>query len=157
MYFLSYCVAYYSPLRFLFFFLVLLIILLLLLYAYLPSPNLGLTSPGTTSQMPVGQLPVGGATVSGPEHQTDTQRRASLNVWSAQCQGLRRRQQRKENRQRHTSNPRTEIKILDPAGNRTRADGLEGRYSTDHATATDGNQLSTFNNLIRPYYIMILK
>ena len=37
----------------------------------------------------------------------------------------------------HTSNPRTEIKIPDPAGNRTRAAGLEGRDSTDHATATD--------------------
>ena len=30
----------------------------------------------------------------------------------------------------HTLNPRTEIKISDPAG-------LEGRDSTDHATATD--------------------
>ena len=36
-----------------------------------------------------------------------------------------------------TRNPRTEIKILDPAGNRIRAAGLEGRDSTDHATATD--------------------
>ena len=27
----------------------------------------------------------------------------------------------------HTPNPRTEIKIPDPAGNRTRAAGLEGR------------------------------
>ena len=37
----------------------------------------------------------------------------------------------------HTLNPRTEIKIPDPAGNRTRAAGLEGRDSTDHAMATD--------------------
>ena len=37
----------------------------------------------------------------------------------------------------HTPNPRTEIKILDPAGTRTRAAGLEGRNSTEHATATD--------------------
>ena len=29
------------------------------------------------------------------------------------------------------------IKIPDPAGNRIRAAGLEGRVSTDHATATD--------------------
>ena len=36
----------------------------------------------------------------------------------------------------HTLNPRIEIKIPDPAGNRTRAAGLEGRDSTDHATAT---------------------
>ena len=32
-------------------------------------------------------------------------------------------------------NPRTEIKIPDPAGNRTRAAVLKGRDSTDHATA----------------------
>ena len=37
----------------------------------------------------------------------------------------------------HTPNPRIGIKISDPAGNRTRAAGLEGRDSTDHATATD--------------------
>ena len=39
----------------------------------------------------------------------------------------------------YTPSPRTEIKIPDPAGNRTRAaaPGLEGRESTDHATATD--------------------
>ena len=37
----------------------------------------------------------------------------------------------------HTPNPRIEIKIPDPAGNRTRAAGLEGRDSSDHATATD--------------------
>ena len=37
----------------------------------------------------------------------------------------------------HTPNPRIGIKIPDPAGNRTRADGLKGRDSTDNATATD--------------------
>ena len=37
----------------------------------------------------------------------------------------------------HTPNPRTEIKILDPIGNRTRTIGLEGRDSTDHAMATN--------------------
>ena len=67
-------------------------------------------------------MPIGGATVSGTEHWTDTQRRASLNVWSAQCQGLRRRQHRIEHKG-HTPNPRTEIKIVDPAGNRARAAG----------------------------------
>ena len=35
----------------------------------------------------------------------------------------------------HTPNPRIEIEITDPPGNRTRAAGLEGRDSTDHATA----------------------
>ena len=53
-------------------------------------------------------------------------------MWSAQCQGLRRRSHKG-----HTPTPRTEIKIPDPAGNRTRAAGLEGMDSTDHATATD--------------------
>ena len=91
--------------------------------------NQDLHPQGLTSQMPMGQMPVGGATGSGPEHQTDTQLRDSLNVWTAQCQGLRRRQHRTEHRQR------TEIKIPDPAVNRTRAAGLEGRDSTDHATA----------------------
>ena len=81
-------------------------------------------------------MPVGGTTVSGPEHYTDKQGRASLNVWSAQFQGLCRRKHRTEYKG-HTPNPRTEIKISDPAGNRIRAAGLEGRDSTDHATATD--------------------
>ena len=40
----------------------------------------------------------------------------------------------------HTPKPRTVIKVPDPAGNRTQAAGLEGRYSTDHATATDEPQ-----------------
>ena len=37
----------------------------------------------------------------------------------------------------HTPNPRIGIKILDPAGNRTRAAGLEGRDSIVYATATE--------------------
>ena len=41
----------------------------------------------------------------------------------------------------YTPNPRTEIKIPEPAGNRTQAAELEGRDSTDHATATDIFQL----------------
>ena len=66
--------------------------------------------------MPVGHMPVGGATVFGPEHERDTQGWASLNVWLAQCQGLRQRQHRTEHKG-HTPNPRTEIKIPDLAGN----------------------------------------
>ena len=38
---------------------------------------------------------------------------------------------------RASAEDNTEIKISDPAGNRTRAAGLEGMDSTDHATATD--------------------
>ena len=41
----------------------------------------------------------------------------------------------------HTPNPRIKIKIPDPAGIRTRAAGLEGRDSTDHATATDSSSI----------------
>ena len=37
----------------------------------------------------------------------------------------------------HTPNPRIGIKIPGPTWTRTRAAGLEGRDSTDHATATD--------------------
>ena len=36
----------------------------------------------------------------------------------------------------HTPNPRTEMKIPDPAGNRARAASLEGRDSIDPVTAT---------------------
>ena len=50
----------------------------------------------------------------------------------------------------YTPNPRTEIKIPDPAGNRTRT-GLEGRASTDLTTATD---LIKF--IINNYYLFIL-
>ena len=63
-----------------------------------PPPIQNLHPQGLTSQMLVGQMPVGRATVSGPEHQRDTQGRASLNVWSAQCQGFRRRQHRSEHK-----------------------------------------------------------
>ena len=52
---------------------------------------------------------------------------------------------------RHTSNPRTEIKIPDTAGNRTRAAGLEGRDSTDYATATD-NFLTISNYMILIFF-----
>ena len=45
-----------------------------------------------------------------------------------------RRQHRTEHKG-HTPSPRIEIEIPDPAGNRTRAAELEGRDSTDHATA----------------------
>ena len=37
----------------------------------------------------------------------------------------------------HTPNPRTEIKIPHPAGNRTLVAGFEGRDSIEHTTGTD--------------------
>ena len=45
----------------------------------------------------------------------------------------------------HTPNPRLGIKIPDPAGNWTRATGLEGMDSTDHATAMDSRCLLCTN------------
>ena len=72
----------------------------------------------------------------GPEHYTDTQRWASLNLWLAECQDHRQIQRRTKCKG-YTPNPRTEIKIPDPAWNRTRAAGMEGMDPTDHATATD--------------------
>ena len=81
-------------------------------------------------------MPVGGAIVYGPEQETDTQGRASLNgqhnvrASAGDTTG-------QNTDKGHTSNPRIGIKIPDPAGNRTRVAGWEGRDSTDHATPTD--------------------
>ena len=86
--------------------------------------------------MPLVQMPVGGATVCGLGHYINIQERTSLNMCSAQCKDHRQRQHRTKHKG-HTPSPRIEIKIHNPAGNRTRATGLEGRGSTDHATATD--------------------
>ena len=88
------------------------------------------------------QIPVGGATDCGTEHCTETQWRASLNVWSTHCQCQRQRQYRTEHKG-HTPNPRIEIKICHPAGNRTRTAGLEGRDSIDHATATEHSSFAS--------------
>ena len=107
-------------------------------FAYLPSPTLGLTRPGTYNPNARGSDACRGShclltrtldrytraclpecvvsTMSGPSPKTNTGRNTEKG---------------------HTPNPRTEIKIPDAAGNRTRAAGLEGRDSTDHATATD--------------------
>ena len=85
--------------------------------------------------MPVSQIPVGGATVSGtldihrggpPGMCGQHNVRASAEDYTGQ-----------NTDKGHIPNPRTDIKIPDPAGNRFRVAGLEGRDSTDHATATD--------------------
>ena len=44
----------------------------------------------------------------------------------------------------HTPNPRTDIKIHDPAGNRNRVAALEGRDFTDQATATDPFKFASY-------------
>ena len=49
----------------------------------------------------------------------DTQGRASLNVWSAQCQGHCRRQH--NTNKEHTLSPMIEVKVSELAWNRTRA------------------------------------
>ena len=67
---------------------------------FTPPHNIVLTSPGLTTQIPVEQMPVEGATDCGSEQQTDAQGRASLNVWLAQCQDHRQRQNRTEHKQR---------------------------------------------------------
>ena len=136
--------TYTDPVSFFFFF-----------FAYFPSPNLGLTPPGTYKPNARGSDACRGS--NGLWTRTvDRYTRAGLLecvwsaqcqgllecVWSAQCQGLRRRQHRTEHKE-DTPNPRTEIKIPDPAGNRTRVAGWEGRDSTDHATATDDPVSST--------------
>ena len=56
--------------------------------------------------------------------------RASLNLWSAECQGNRQRQHRTE-LIGHTPSVMIEVKISQPVGNRIRTAGLEGRDSTD--------------------------
>ena len=53
----------------------------------------------------------------------------------------------------HTPNPRKEIKIPDPARNRIRSAGLEGRDSADHATATDHNTNAKKKNIVRYFSI----
>ena len=68
--------------------------------------------------MPVGQKPV----VSGPEHKTDTQGRASLSVWSAQYQGFDQRQLRTEHKG-HTTNPGQKLKFLTSPGIETGTPG----------------------------------
>ena len=46
----------------------------------------------------------------------------------------------------YTPNPRTEIEVPGPDGNRTRAARLKGRDSIDYATATDSAVLRLKNN-----------
>ena len=58
-------------------------------------------------------------------------------MWSAQFQVSAEDNVGQNTDKGRTPNLRTEIKIPDPSGNRTRAAGLESRDSTDHAAATD--------------------
>ena len=103
-------------------------LLLLLFFFYLHSPNLGFTPPpGTYNLNTRGSDAYRGATVFGPEYQTDTQGRASPNVCGQHNVSASAEDNTGQNTDKgHTPYPRTEIKIADPAGNRTHG-----------ATATD--------------------
>ena len=105
--------------------------------SYLPSTNLGLTSPGTYK----------------PNARRSEALRGSNSLWTRTLDRYTRaglpecvvntmsgpppKTKQDRTQRTHTLKPRTEIKIPDLAGNRTRAAGLEGRDSTDHTTATD--------------------
>ena len=80
--------------------------------------------------MPVGLI---------PEDVDSKQEWASMNLWSSECQCHRQRQHWAEHK-RYTPRPRIPIKIIDPAGielGSSRCTGLEGRDSTNYATAMD--------------------
>ena len=76
----------------------------------------------------MGQTLVRGARLYEPEYWIESQAPASLNFWSAECQGLRQRQHKTEHKG-HTHSSRIEIKISDPAGKLSQA----AWNSTDHA------------------------
>ena len=88
---------------------------------YSPSPNLGLTPPGTKTQMPVCQMPVEGATNNRPEYQTDFTRAGLLICGQQNVRASTRDNTRQNTDKGHTSSPRIQIKIPAPAGNRTQA------------------------------------
>ena len=105
-------------------------------FKYLSSPNLGLTPPGSHN----------------PNARESDACRGSNCLWTRtldryiraglpECvvstmSGLPPKTARQITDKGKTPNPRIGKKIPDPAGNRTRAAGLEGRDSTDHVTAT---------------------
>ena len=120
--------------------LLLLFFFLLLLFAYLSSPNLWLTPPGTYKPNVRGSYASRGS---------NSLWMRTLDIHKA-CGHHNVRAFAEDNTRQHTKdrpNPRIGVEIPDPAGNRTRASGLEGRDSTDHATATDYQCLfsSTFS------------
>ena len=74
-------------------------------------------------------MPVGGAIVYGPEHYTDTQGRASLNVWASAGDST-----GQNTDKGHTPNPGIGIKIPDPLRelNAGRRVGRHGLYRPRH-------------------------
>ena len=73
-----------------------------------------------------------------------------MNLWVAECHGLRQKRLRAEQRQRHMANPRIEIKIPNLALNRPQATCLlEGRDYTDHCKGTDMDGVQPLKLLIK--------
>ena len=80
----------------------------------------------------MGQTPIRGARDCGPEHYARAKGRP-FRIYSHQNIRTFARDNTGKKHRRHTPNPRIEIKYLDSVGNGTRAAGVEGRDSTDHA------------------------
>ena len=98
--------------------------------AYLPSHNLGLTPPGNYKPNARGSDACRGNNSLWTKT-LDRYTRAGLPECVVSTMSGPPPKTTQDRTQRYTPNPRTEIKIPDHAGNRTRAAG-----STDHATAT---------------------
>ena len=101
---------------------------------------------GLITQLPVGQIPIGEQWLWTRTLDRYTRTGPPWNLWSAECQGHRKRQHRTEHKV-HTPSPRIEIKIPEPAGIRTRAAGTEGRDPTDNATAADSDEYGLYEFL----------
>ena len=100
-------------------------------------PNVGLTPPGHSSQIPVGQMPIWGAT-DVDQNTRQIHKGGPPWVWSKHNVSVSARDNTGQDTDvGHTPSPRIEIKISAYAGNRTQIAGQEGRDSTDHATATE--------------------
>ena len=106
-------------------------------FMYLPSPDIGLTPPRTYNSNARGSDAYRGSnclwTITLDRHTRAGLPKCVVSTMSGPPpETARDRTQDKE----HTPNPRTGIKIPDPARNRTWVAGLEGRDSTDLSTAT---------------------
>ena len=89
-----------------------------------------------TIQIPVGQTPVGEPWSMDQNTRREHKGANSLNLCSAECQGLRQSQLSTENRRRTHTESQDKIEIPDAERNRTRATGLKGRDSIDNAAET---------------------
>ena len=110
-------------------------------------PPLGLKPPGTCkTKCPYGPGVCRGARDYGSEHWTGAQARAFLNLWPAECQGLRQSQHRTEHRQMDTHTVlESRLKSLNPPGIELGPPRrFEGSDSIDHTKSTDPNINTVF-------------